>query len=377
MSYSIKAIIKDYSNTEGKRKVFIQVIYRRMKVYSPTVIQVPSENFVNGVVVKHPKKQWYNDTIADQRNDIEKKLLDALRRNKDLTKRQLQEIVKGKTASTDTIEDYMTVLAEELKDKLSSGRISQLKTVVRKVNKFEKDAKLSTISVEWLRKLEAWLRKQPGRDGLMEPNTVQTKMKMVHAICGYARKAGLIEEKQYKDYQMPAYGQKIPTYLSETELDKFYSLLKVIQKPGVKLAGYYFYLSCNTGYRISDAKKFNYSERVIDEKYIVLRAKKNGEIVSIPIHSKLREVLDYIKDKPLIMSEQHVRQYVKEISVLCGIKKNVNYHSSRHSWGMLLTAKGFSVEEVAETLGDTVEVARIYARIINVNLHKKITDRLG
>lgn len=377
MSYSIKAVVKDYSNKEDKTKVFIQVIYMRMKVYAPTLIQVAKGNFEKGEVVRHPKKKLYNDTLYEDRNNIETRLLTALRKNKDLTKDELIEIVKGKTSSADTINDYIEVLSKDLQGKISKGRIAHYNVLKNKIEIFDKGAKLANISTVWLNRLEAWFRKQPGREGLVEGNTVQAKMKIMRAICGYAEKTGLVEKKQYEKYKIPAHEKKIPAFLSETELEKFYSLLKLIEKPDIKLAGYYYYLCCNTGYRISDAKRFNYSERVIDEKYIVLRAKKNGEIVSIPIHSTLREVLDYIKDKPLVMPESSVRTYVKEICLLCGIKKNVRFHSSRHSWGMMLTTKGFTVEEVAETLGDSVDVARIYARVINVNLHKKIIDRLG
>ena len=44
---------------------------------------------------------------------------------------------------------------------------------------------------------------------------------------------------------------------------------------------------------------------------------------------------------------------------------------------MLLMNSGFSQEEVAETLGDTVEVARIYARISSERLNDKIMSKLN
>jgi site-specific recombinase XerD len=376
MSYSIKAVVKGYADHEDKTKVFIQVIYRRMKVYAPTIVKVPKDNFVNGVVVKHVLKARYNAEITEYKSEIENRLLDVLRHNKDLSKEQLTEVVKGTTASTDTLSDYMDVLAEELHGKITKGRISQLKTLVRKVELFHEDVRLSDIDVKWLNRFESWLRKQPGRDGLMEPNTVQTKMKMVHAILGYAKKAGLVEAKQYEGYEMPAYEQKLPDYLTEIEMDKLYKLLQVVDQPGRKLAGYYFLLGCYAGYRISDLKRFNYSERVKGSR-IILRAKKNRQIVSIIIHTRLQQVLDFIHDKPLYLSEQHVRDYVKELANNIGLGRKIKVHTSRHSFGMLLAENGFSLDEAAELLGDSKEVAKVYFRMSNKRLDDKVLSRLG
>ena len=45
--------------------------------------------------------------------------------------------------------------------------------------------------------------------------------------------------------------------------------------------------------------------------------------------------------------------------------------------GLHYIFKGFTIDEVAELLGDSKEVARIYARITNLQLHKSIKERLG
>jgi site-specific recombinase XerD len=86
--------------------------------------------------------------------------------------------------------------------------------------------------------------------------------------------------------------------------------------------------------------------------------------------------LRYIKTHPCTLSEQHIREHIKELCNWCGIKKHIKFHSGRHSWGMLLMDKGFSLEETAATLGDTLDVAKIYARISNEQLSRKINERL-
>lgn len=144
----------------------------------------------------------------------------------------------------------------------------------------------------------------------------------------------------------------------------------------LKLCGYYFLLSCFAGYRISDCLGFKYADRV-QAGQIVLRAGKNKKIVSIPIHTRLGEVLAYVKDHPMQISEQHVRKYVKELVKMAGIKKHVKFHTGRHSFAMLLMKSGFSLDEVAHLLGDTLAVARVYGKIHNPTLNAKVLERLG
>jgi len=109
---------------------------------------------------------------------------------------------------------------------------------------------------------------------------------------------------------------------------------------------------------------------------VILQAKKNKKIVSIPIHTRLKNVLEFVKDNPFSLSEEKTREFAKEISKLAGIKKHVKFHTSRHSFAMLLMKKGFSIDETSHLLGDTVAVARIYARIHNESLNKKVLEWL-
>lgn len=150
--------------------------------------------------------------------------------------------------------------------------------------------------------------------------------------------------------------------------------VKVQTVKGKRIAGYYFLLSCYTGWRISDVKRFD--SKMIHGKSLVLRAKKNGQIVSMPIIPRLKEVLNFVTKNPFDISEQRVRDHVKDLCEKAGIKK-VNFHASRHSFGMLLMANGFTIDEAAVLLGDSKIIAEVYARVHNASLDKKIRERLG
>lgn len=199
---------------------------------------------------------------------------------------------------------------------------------------------------------------------------------IVRAIINKAAIDGLINEDQFRYYKVPKYRETLPVYLEESEIEQLFKLCRSLGESNLKTCGYYFLLSCFAGYRLSDAINFNYQERV-HGKEIVLRAAKNNKIVSIPIHTRLKEVLKFIKDNPVTISEQHVRKYVKEACGLAGIKKEVKFHTARHSFAMLLMKSGFNTDEVAHLLGDSPAVARVYAKIHNPTLNAKVMNLLG
>lgn len=211
----------------------------------------------------------------------------------------------------------------------------------------------------------------------MSQNTLNSKISLLIAIFNRALEDKLITREQFEGYKRPGEEEKIPEYLEEKEIESFYEVTRSIGSEQIKTSGYYFLLSCHAGYRISDLFSFVYEERVKGNK-IILRAKKNGNIVSIPIYPKLAEILDYCRNYRLKVSEQQMRENVKAIAKLAGIHgRNIKVHSGRHSFAMLMLEKGLTVDEVAELLGDSVDIARRYARITNSHLHNRILKLMG
>lgn len=374
MSYSITPIIQPHEDKHGLHKILIQVIYRRMKVYYPTDLKTQASNWKGGRVVKAANAEGINHILQTKKNEIEKRLLEAIRLNEEITKPQLTEIVKNKRESVEYFHDFIDSLAHELQGKFSVVRLRHYSTMAAKVKPF--GSKLSAITIKWLQDFEAHLRK-PGSDGKrLDGNTIKSNMAILKACLNKAVDKGLIEKKQFEKYKVPSYVQKLADYLTQDEIEKFYTVTEAAQNPLHKLAGYYFLLSCYAGYRLGDLKKFDYEKSVRDGK-IILTAAKNKSIISIPIHSRLKKVLEYIKDKPLGMAEQTARKYIKDIAKIAGISRNVKPHSGRHSFAMMLMEKQFTVDEVAEFIGDTRLITKVYAKIHKPDLDQKIKERLG
>lgn len=61
--------------------------------------------------------------------------------------------------------------------------------------------------------------------------------------------------------------------------------------------------------------------------------------------------------------------YIKEITDLCGINKQVSTHTARHTFATLMLANGVSIENVAKMLGHSdTKMTRHYAQILDSSI---------
>lgn len=348
--FSVIRILHHYKDLQGRQRIQIKITYNRARVYLKTDFRI-----IAGT--EHKK---IDAIVRKQMASAEDKMLDAIRDG--LTTAKFKKLF---TEDKETVFQYFEQLIKSLAGKLSIGTLKQYKVIQGKI---DPDLTFSDIDVKWM---EAFERKLSGLD----INTINTNMKRLKAMLSRAAKDGKLLPGSIDNYSPPGYVQKLPEYLSEKEISDLTKVVRIQTVKGKQVAGWYFLLSCYTGWRISDVKRFD--KKMIHGKSLVLRAKKNGQVVSMPIIERLQEVLNFVKENPFDISEQRARDHVKDLCSNAGITKPVKFHSSRHSFAMLLSKNGFTRDEAAELLGDSELITKIYFRVHNPSLDKKIRERLG
>lgn len=286
-----------------------------------------------------------------------------------ITKQNIKQIINGK-GSNISFSQFVEDLIKERQGKFSSSTLGHYNSISTKINAYYQGVTINEIDIAFLSKFEKHLINNG-----TSVNTLWSDFKNLRTIINAALKKELIEKTPFKNYKMPPYVQHLPEYLTESEIAKLHNLVLIIEKPAHKYAGMLFLLSCYTGYRLSDAKRFD--KTMINEGKVSLRAKKNNTIVSMPIHDRLKPIIEYVIANIVELSEQKIRDYVKELCKLVGINKHVKFHTSRHSFAMLLMDKGFTINEIAELIGDTELITKVYARVSNEQLSNKIMEKLN
>jgi len=133
-----------------------------------------------------------------------------------------------------------------------------------------------------------------------------------------------------------------------------------------------FVFCCFTGLSYIDVKNLtegNIRTSFDGNLWIMGKRGKTDVSYNVPLLDIPEKILDKYKGKlenrllPVI-NNQNCNTYMKEIGTLCGIKKNLTFHLSRHTFATLTLSKGVSIESVSKMLGHTnIQTTQIYARI--------------
>ena len=116
-------------------------------------------------------------------------------------------------------------------------------------------------------------------------------------------------------------------------------------------------------------------------RWIRTKRKKTKSITSVPLLPIAEEIIERYKDHPEIKDKdlilpvprnQNYNAFLKEIAVLCGIKKNLTTHLARHTFATTITlTNGVPIESVSKMLGHKdLRTTQHYAKIVD----RKISD---
>lgn len=155
-----------------------------------------------------------------------------------------------------------------------------------------------------------------------------------------------------------------------------------------------FIFACYTGLSYIDTVNLkNYDVIIgIDKEYwISISWQKTQQKSKVPLLPKALEIIrkymdpdrSYAKGKifPLI-SNQKLNVYLKEIAIVCKIKKNMTFHLARHTFATTVTLlNGVPIETVSKMLGHaSLKTTQVYAKVIEQKVSndmKELRRKLG
>ena len=140
-----------------------------------------------------------------------------------------------------------------------------------------------------------------------------------------------------------------------------------------------FVFRCYTGLAYIDIQKLNQDNLVKNINgglWIEAKRTKTNAKFSILLIPTALAVLEKYQDHPKVISRECVlpvlsnqksNAYLKEIADLCGIKKNLTTHLTRHTFATTVTlSNGVPIENVGKMLGHkNLRTTQHYAKIIN------------
>lgn len=160
-------------------------------------------------------------------------------------------------------------------------------------------------------------------------------------------------------------------FLDEEELRKIINFDTPI--PRFERAKDMFLFGCFTGLSYIDIKTLtpeHFEKDGTGRIWIKKRRVKTGVLSRIPLLPIAKLILDKYKGGERLLPIQDpadINKYLKDIAILCNIKKRITFHTSRHTFASTVTlANNISLEVVSKMLGHTnTRMTTHYAKLID------------
>jgi site-specific recombinase XerD len=178
-------------------------------------------------------------------------------------------------------------------------------------------------------------------------------------------------------------------YLSDEELETLEN--KTFQIRRLEQVRDMFVFSCYTGLAYADMEALTPADAKIGidgEQWITTYRQKTDSRSSIPLLPKAVALIYKYKDHPEsnnsgkllpVLSNQKLNAYLKEIATLCGITKNLTFHTARHTFATTVTlTNGVPIETVSRMLGHTsIKTTQIYSKVVDTKVSNDMQNLKG
>ncbi len=212
-------------------------------------------------------------------------------------------------------------------------------------------------------------------------NTAMKYAKDLKQLMEYAVTLEYVPSNKFTNFKC-TYKRTKREFLDEQELALMYEKTMPIARLEEVRDCYIFV--CYTGYSYSDAAALGPQHIAVGidgRKWIIRDRQKTETTENIPLLPIPLELIDKYKTHPYCKvsgkllpfnSNQRYNGYLKEVAVICGIKKNLTSHTARHTFATtVLLTNDVPMETTMELLGHTdIRTTQIYGKIVQKKISK-------
>jgi len=343
--------------------------------------KIAPENWDNGkqqAKGKTTEAKLLNAYLNQLRNKVYLKEIELMQRGYLITARLLRDAVIDKVEALNE-KTLFQVLAEhnEEQKKLVGNGVSKatyfiseytdrlLKEYVKQKYKRE-DLFLRELNLSFIQSFHTFLKIDKG----MAQNSSTKHLKLLKKIINMAVANSYITYNPFTTYKIEREPVEID-FLDEEELRKIINFDTPL--PRLERAKDMFLFGCFTGLAYIDIKTLapeHFEKDSAGRIWIKKRRVKTGVLSRIPLLPIAKLILDKYKGGEKLLPIQDpadINKYLKDIAILCGIKKRICFHTSRHTFASTVTlANNISLEVVSKMLGHTnTRMTTHYAKLID------------
>lgn len=384
LKYSVKLLLYTHQpNGQGQYPIYIRITINRKQSYISTghfIVEKYWDRKAEQVRESHMLASTINADLTTRKQVIIKKIVDHQVKGEKVTASQIKNLVSGGYDEHNLFE-FAESFINEVRHKRRPGTLENYRKHLKVVELFNGSRGLAFEQIDhtWLVRFEDYLRR-PVKEGAAKRealggNYIYIIFKTLKTFFNAARKRQVIRHYPFDTYENPEYTPPVKDYLTLAELDQLEELVDKTGNVVLKQTLVYFLLGCYSGLRLSDWRQFDYDTHVKNGR-LRLRAKKNGEWVTMPVVGRLKRHLERVRQVKLVITEQEINRTLKNVA---GIKKKITSHTARHTFAVALCAEqGISAETCAELMAITIATCvENYYKVTGKKIEKECVEAWG
>ena len=368
---------KKQLNKQGTALVQVEALLNQRKVYFRTNLYLKPEhwNSRNAQVDNHPQAHDLNSMLFEFVLHLQAIELSLWKRGIPVTLSLLKDAIKKDKPVNVTFPVFAKIYVQESDRKRSTKE--NLMTTITVLQEFRPGLDFKDITYTFLKEFEVHLKEKGN-----SVNTIAKHLRQLRTLVNEAINQGYIPSDAYpfRKYKIKQEkGRK--EFLTPDELKRLENL-DVDKKLRHVLDAFLF--CCYTGLRYSDFCQLTPENfiRVNGKRWLYFKSVKTGVEIRLPLHllfeSRALGILDRYPDIgsfAALPCNSEVNKQLRKLAGLCGIKKRITYHVSRHTCATLLVHQGVAITTVQKLLGHTsVKTTQIYSEVLSSTIVRDLKN---
>ena len=243
-----------------------------------------------------------------------------------------------------------------------------------------RDLAFGQLTEQFIHDYQAFATKEKG----YAIDTVRHHLAILKKICHLAYKKGYSEKCHFQHFALPRQSERTPRALSRESFEKIRDVEIPAYRKSHMLARDLFLFACYTGVSYADVVSITDENLYTDDSgalWLKYRRKKNEHRASVKLLPEALALLEKYKDETRetlfpLLRWSNLRRHMKALAALAGIKDDLCYHQSRHSFGTFLISADIPIESIAKMMGHSnIRTTQGYARITDDKISKDM-DKL-
>lgn len=371
-------LYKGKSNNSGLAPIYARITVEGVYNQFSTGIRIREHEWVaqgNGYIRGSTDRvKLYNARLSDIRAKIDEIYFDLLRREQAVTPSLIRDRFTGKHKASYSVLEMLTVLIQDQQEDpdLAKGTLKTYYTRANNIRSWlsdrgRKDMRCEELDLAAAKDLMQFLKKPSGHGHSQE--YARKNVLVLKKILNKAVELKVIPGNPLLSMRIKKGRAKPIVFLTEEE----FALLSGHSFRSRRLLQVrdLFVVQCCTGLSYAELARLSRKHIAVGidgrDWIHIERQKVAGSQCSIPLMERARQIiLKYEYALPVISNGKY-NAYLKEVSEVVGIEKNLTTHVGRKTCGMLLLNRDVPIETVSRILGhSSIRITQAaYAQVLD------------